>query len=440
MTGMILSADIGTSSLKAAYIDFEGRLIAFGRELYGKDVQGFGTYKWEKAFANVLENLHEQLPGRIIDAVIFSGNGPTLTPITKDNEALSPLFWYDCKTRAKNEADSFFLPHVAWFKENTPEQYNKTRLFLSPHEWLSYKLGAKAMAALPSKIYEPYYWNDEQCRLYDLDRARFPPFIEMGKPVGRVSAEAASFLGPYCGNCLKSGVPIIAGGPDFISALIGTGTMKVGDVCDRAGSSEGINVCAPAPVNGEDYKVLSSAGLRALPHAKEGLWNIGAVIPISGRLFDQYRIESGQQEREYGELLEELIPSTFPIPHSALNKGQAVLCAMAYTVHQALDTLGAAGFTVREMKVSGGQGKNPFWNQLKADITGVTLMLPEITDGELAGNAVLAAAALGAASSVEEAVGKMIRVREQYQPRNTAFWDEKYLQYLKQSHTEKGST
>ena len=432
MAGTILSADIGSSSLKAAFIDFDGRIIAFGREAYalgvtGKNVYGTSAFEWEEALANVLEKLHAQAPGRVIDALCFSGNGPTLAPVTADNETLAPLFWYDGKTSAIKGADSFFLPHVAWFKENAPEQYKKTRLFLSPHEWLSYRFGAEALAALPSDAYKPYYWDDGQCRLYGLDRDKFPPFASMGKPIGRISVEAASLWGPYSGNKIKSGTPIIAGGPDFISALIGTGTMNEGDVCDRAGSSEGINVCASAKVEGP----ISGAGLRVLPHAKEGLWNIGVVIPSSGRLFEQYRTNTGQESRDYVELLEELIPSSFLISPSSLNMGQTVLCAMAFAVRRALLTLEAVGFKVCEMKVSGGQGKNSHWNQLKADITGVTLILPEVADAELAGNAVLTVSALGASSNVEDAAQKMIRVQDVYRPRNTAFWDEKYRQYQK---------
>jgi ribulose kinase len=88
-----------------------------------------------------------------------------------------------------------------------------------------------------------------------------------------------------------------------------------------------------------------------------------------------------------------------------------------------LKDLADSGFIVKEMRVSGGQGKNSRWNQLKADITGVTLTVPEICDCELAGNAVLSAAALGAFGSRKEAANRMIRFREIFEPRNTAFWD-----------------
>ena len=459
MAEIILSADIGTSSLKAAFIDTDGRLIAFSRAAYGEDPEAAGAggsgaggpsaQVWERAFARALEALHARSPACVPGAVCISGNGPTLVPVTREGEALGPLYWHGGKAvpAAGSGALSFFLPHAAWFKQNAPADYKRTSLFISSHEWLAFRLGAEALTVLPQAAYEPYYWDDEQLRLFGLEAEKFPAFVKSGNIMGRVSERAASPFGSIAHNILKSGTPIIAGGPDFISALIGTGTMKAGDVCDRAGSSEGINVCTAGPVTADSS---GADNLRVFPHAREGFWNVGAVIPRSGSLFEQYRAITAQQTRPYKDLLAELIPSDdpdifrdaalfpphsplptpyspVPVPQSPLLQGRSVLCAIGFAVRKAAAALAARGFTVREMIVSGGQGKNPRWNQLKADITGISLKVPEIIDGELAGNAVLAAAALGGAATIAEGADKMVRVRDVYKPRveTASFWDER---------------
>jgi xylulokinase len=281
-----------------------------------------------------------------------------------------------------------------------------------------------------------------QCGLLGIKKKKFPPFLRMGSFAGKVSAKAANLYGSFG---LKSGTPIAAGAPDFISALIGTGVLGAGDVCDRAGSSEGINFCARSGENAE------LKNLRVLPHVKKGFCNIGSLIPASGRLFDLYRTCTKQESRPYEALLAELIPQEFDTRLFRQDStsaqvqcgdktafGRSVLCAIGFSVRRAAEVLESQGFPVKAMRVSGGQGKNPLWNQLKADISGVTLMIPEICDGELAGNAVLAACALEMESRhapeedfervLEAAAGRMIRFREEYRPREEAapFWEERY--------------
>ena len=442
MTGIVLTADIGTSSLKAAYIDLNGKLLAFCRMAYKPDLNGnVCAGAWERAFADTLENLHEQAPGCLVDAICISGNGPTLTPVTAEGDSLPPLYWHDKRTEKPQVSQvyvssSFFLPHAAWFKKNASPLYEKTQFFISSHEWLAFRLGAEPKTVLPSAAYKPYYWDEQQCDLFGLDREKFPPYIKMGEVMGQVSKDAASRFCSFSGNSLKSGTPIIAGGPDFITALIGTGTGKPGDVCDRAGSSEGINACAAAPLKGE--------GFRLLPHAVEGLWNIGIVIESSGRLFDRYRTQAGLENISYEELLKELIPSPgdtglfqnldfspLAASHPSLDTGRAVLCAIGFSVRSALGTLAELGYDISVMRVSGGQSKNRRWNQLKADITGVSLMVPEISDGELAGNAVLAALAMEGSretDALKAATNRMIRFGEVYEPQKNVrdFWENRY--------------
>jgi xylulokinase len=267
----------------------------------------------------------------------------------------------------------------------------------------------------------------------------------MGSLIGRVSAEGA---GRFSG--LRQGTPIVAGGPDFLTAIIGLGALEPGSVCDRAGSSEGINVCVPGP--------LKAPGMRVLPHAVQGLWNVGAVIPSSGRLFEWYRTLTGQTGKSYEDLLSELIPSpgqarplsggfffrqeAFPtgaalrlsspdLPER-VTLGRAVLEAMAFMVRRGAERLRALGLKVEEMGVSGGQGRNRRWNSLKAALTGITLLVPEIPDGELAGDAVLAAQALGEYASMEEAASRMIHIQETFVPpgETASLWEERYRVYM----------
>jgi xylulokinase len=439
---VLLCADIGTSSLKAALIDAGGHERAFARVAYSQEKLSQRTVEaadWERALALALARIFSEAPALSLGAICISGNGPTLVPVTAGGDVLPPLHWYDSRRFEENsglprEGASFFLPHVAWLREKMPGQYEKTACFFSPQDWLLHRLGAEPFTTLPSAAYVPYYWDEAQFRLFAIDREKFPPFAPMGSIAGRVSGDAASRFG------LASGLPLVAGGPDFITALIGAGVLEPGMVCDRAGTSEGINFCAPSPV--------SVPELRVLPHAVEGLWNISVILSSSGSLFEWFRTFSGQRDRAYDEFLREItgppeeggdwfFPGTnFPEKLSAASSappcpgvliapsglttqvrfGRAVVEAIGFMVRDALDTLERYGFSVTEMRLSGGQGKNSRWNQLKADISGCTLLVPEIADGELAGNAILGMTALGESSGLHEAADRMIRIKARYDP------------------------
>lgn len=407
----ILCADIGTSSLKAALIDFDGRNLAFAREVYHHRADGVLARDWEDALRLCLRTIRRNLKARAaIAAVCISGNGPTLVPFTFRDEALPPLHWYDGKVISPSPMQSLFLPHAAWFQAERLSDYERVRYFFSSQEWLLFRLGASPVSVLPSAAYRPYYWDEVQCRNIGFHIEKFPPFVSLGSMIGRVSAQAGYRFK------LPAGIPIIAGGSDFIMALIGVGAISPGLVCNRAGTSEGINLCNAVPIQ--------TSELRVLPHVVDGLWNIGGLIPESGSLFDQYREQTGQSKREYNELLHELIPdepccsSVSDIAHtpSSISLGRSTLETIGFKVRAVLDRFRRHGLLLTEMRVSGGQSKNGGWNQLKANITDCTLLIPEVNDGELAGDAVLAALAIGEVSSLSEAVERMIHIKQRFVP------------------------
>jgi xylulokinase len=459
----ILCADIGTSSLKAALIDTDGHSHGFSREPYAAagSTGSVTADLWERALARALGVLLSQAEVCKPDAICISGNGPTLVPLTENGETLASLHWYQGplgNTAPQKEGApairSFFLPHALRFLREHPGDYEKTRYLFSAQEWLSWRLGADAVTALPAS-YEPYYWDAAQCGMLGLDMEKFPPFVDLGTVIGRLSPEAVRRLSGLAGGFpeerLTVGIPIKAGGSDFIMALIGTGTVEPGMVCDRAGTSEGINYCAGNFVTNSAGSSVASgvspAELRVLPHVNPGYRNISVIIPSSGRLFERYRTLSGQEQRPYEDTLAELIPEgrsllVRELPREAgscgvgvvrgysdtAELGQAVLMVMGFEVRAAMDTLGRHGFPVSEMRLSGGQSKSRRWNQLKADLTGSALLIPEQRDGELAGDAVLGAIALGEAADLREGIGRIVHIQERYIPdeHNAAVYGQRF--------------
>jgi xylulokinase len=403
-----LCADIGTSSLKAALIGPDGVQHAFARVSYPLAGRGSGgpfrgsaffAEDWKTALGTAAAALRRQCD-KPVAAVCVSANGPTFVPVGADGKAFPPLLWYNAGNAGKLTGASLFLPHIKTFITENRALYDKTAAIFSCQEWIAHELGAEAVTVLPGERYEPYYWDEAQCRAIGCDIRKFPPFTPLGAVIGRTNKEAEAAFS------LKKDIPIIAGGPDFIMALIGTGVLHDGLVCDRAGTSEGINVCSKTPA--------ASPLLRTLPHVSRDMFNIGALIPSSGILFDNYRRDTLQDRRDYKEHLDALLKNASLSEKDIA--GRKILLAMARQVKEKIAVLRENGFPITEMRVCGGQAKNALWNKMKAKITGVTLAIPEITDGELAGNACLCAAATGEADGLARAVQRIVRIRERCAP------------------------
>ncbi|MDR1388724.1 MAG: sugar kinase [Treponema sp.] len=404
---LFLCGDLGTSSLKAALISGGGNLLRAERIFY----RGEAPYCWEDAFFTAVELLlssRDDLKDRKPDALVLSGNGPTLVPVTGDGP-LAPLLWSypDSIPGAQNrlspvpgEISSFFLPKIAAFSKLENEAYKKTVMFLTPYEWLNWRCGAPPFSILPRREYERYYWDEAQLSLLGIDPKLFPQKIMMGSIAGTVTRR-----GPL------HGVPIVCAGPDFIMALIGTGTLEEGKCCDRCGSSEGINVCAKMPLSGGIIGGIGGGGFRVLPHILEGYVNIGIVIPKSGTLLSDYAASIGIP-------IEDLPQKIFL---QKLDGGLKILEQLSGAVRAALDKLEAAGYPAASMTLSGGQALFPQWNQFKADRFNRVLLECEIVDAELAGDALVGALALEGknctALDLRQKAAKMIRIRTRYLPR-----------------------
>jgi sugar (pentulose or hexulose) kinase len=147
------------------------------------------------------------------------------------------------------------------------------------------------------------------------------------------------------------------------------------------------------------------------------LWNLGAVIRESGKLQADYRTAS-LSDKSYDEMVNDFLGSETEDAYRA--GGRKVLESMGRSFLKAINDLEAPGFTVGEMILSGGQSRDPLWNQYKANISGRILRIPEITDAELAGNAVLGAAALDGGTIngalLKKKAAAMIRIAKSYLP------------------------
>lgn len=448
---MILAFDFGTTVLKGALLSEKGELKRFSsRELEMVQKKNGGLYEadpvqWKSSFKQIAAELlseRDVIPS--IRAVAVSGNGPTLVPVGMGGESLNPVMsWMDRRATAearliKEMGDfyidpTFYLPKALWLYRNMPDIYEKTRYFLSCPESIIFWLTGEAITILPGSRFEKYYWSPELIGKLGLDNSKFPEFAKPGTSPGRVTAVGAAESG------LPEGIPVVASGPDFIVSLLGTATVSPGRACDRAGTSEGINLCTES--------FITDPRLMGYGHVIEPWFNVSGIISTSGRALDWIKNVVSSRDQEYKDFLGKiggispgsnrliflpyLAGERAPIwdPEAAgafvglrLSHGKeemvkAVLESTGYAMRDVIEVMAENGAEITDLRLTGGPSMSDDWNQIKADITGKNLLVPESTEAALIGDLALALHAIGDSDNLADTAERLVRIKKVYEPR-----------------------
>lgn len=433
-----LCADIGTTSLKAALVSDKGQVLSFSKIEFTSTDKSKIALEWFEALKESIsalkknqieslsenKNLVDSKTGTLnIDAICISGNGPTI--VSEDG---TTLLWNapvdsslipDIKKILPPElsekfSHSLFLPRILAFKNLYKKQFEKQKIFSGP-EYLIWSLSNSQITILPEDRYEAAYWNDQVLTAISGSTANnsspeknestaincspsMGPFVKPGFNCGTITKEIASQLK------ISSSAKVIAGGPDFTVALIGTNTLQQGKLCNRAGSSEGLNWCTAKPV--------FASGIRTLPSVIPGLWNASILSHNSGD-----RIADCKQAYEKENNVEISFSQYIKLCLEEKDKnGAQILQELSDFFKDGISkfrTLSKENsIPLREtVMVTGGQAKNSLWLKHKAECSQINLATCEIPDSELIGDAVLASYGLGLYDSIQEAAEKMVKIK-----------------------------
>ncbi len=364
--------DIGTTSLKAALVTAVGEVVSFCSVPFEEPHDRFVACSWYDAFLRAVEGLACGMGGTdaagavSVAGISVSGNGPTVVTDcgltfrwNEDTGAVSKLVPECART-------SLFIPKILSVRKQFPKVWKKSKKLFSGPEYLIYVLTGNAVTILPEVRFEKAYWNDDMLEACGIKKNLLPGFVKTAFNCGVFKSEDKLAL-EFTDDC-----PVFAGGPDFVVALIGTGTLQAGHLCDRCGSSEGLNFCTDRPVSGES--------LRTLPSVISGLWNVSYLIPDSGELSEEERL-------------------------NAVEKGVGCLRAAAE----------AAGISFPfEMSVTGGQTNDELLLKDKAERLGMKILRPadnHFVHSELLGDACAGWFGLGVYDSLQSAAEKIVRLK-----------------------------
>jgi len=453
---MLLTVDIGTSTFKSAIWAYDGTRLSFASYPLESSAKEGGIHEanpsqWLDAFDACCAKLGNL---NLVQAIIISGNGPSLVPVLGAPAISSSLYvpsekarlWMDRRAVKYSEKvsalmngfvdSSFFLPKILYIKNEEPDLYRRTKSFLGCPEFLAYTLTEQARTVFPCEGFDRWFWDNTILDKLNLDAFKFPPFIRPGDVFGIISKKAAERFG------FKKDIHVISGGPDFFAAILGSGVKKPGQVCNRTGSSDGINLCTE--------KRVSNELLMSYAHPVEPYWNLSGTINTTGRAIEWAKELLGLNTiNDFIKLTKEckngsgglvflpyLAGGRAPIwnPNAkalwnGINLGtgrkefaNSILEGIGFAVKDIISIIEETGEKAEQIYVTGGLAEFENLNQIKADITEKEIISCVSKEAELLGLAMIGSCFMEKYSSFSEASFAMCRAEKHYMP-NPANYD-----------------
>ncbi|MGQ9514454.1 MAG: FGGY-family carbohydrate kinase [Thermoproteota archaeon] len=471
--------DVGTIGCKFVIFTENGSIVSSAYREYPLEIPKPGWLElnpkivWRKIVETVREalNLSKIDPEELVSLAV-SAQGEAFIPIGKDGEVLyNSIATSDSRAKAQTEwlgkkfgawnlfkltghvlFPVFTLNKILWIKENMPKVFGSTKKFLLWEDYVNWKLCGRAAIdhslACRTMMYDisKREWSEEILGTCGIDRDLLSEIHPSGSIVGNISVEASHEVGFSQKTC------VVTGGHDQACGSLGAGVVEPGPIYNVAGTVE---CCMPAVEKPILTENMFGSGCASYPHVVPGKYLILAYNANAGLILRWFRdnlaieerMESQRRQISAYKLLDEaaekvpqgaskliFLPyftgATTPNWNSeargiifglALHHGRAeifraILEGLAYELRYNLEKLIEGGVKVTELRSVGGGARSPLWLQLKADVSGVKVVVPDVSEASSLGAALLAGTGVGVYRSVHDASRTVYRVRASYEP------------------------
>jgi xylulokinase len=282
----VLAVDLGTGGPKVAVISATGRIAAHAFEQVGMQLtdDGGAEQRPDDWWSAVVRSARQAIADSGVDPARIVGVGCTAqwsgtVPIAADGEAIGPsIIWLDSRGASSvKEAVRGALTvqgyspskaarwvrktggipslsgkdpvgHIHFLREQRPDVYAATAVFLEPVDYLNLRLTGLARASHDSitlhwvtdnRDINHVAYDDSLFELAGLDPAMLPELVPTASVIGGLQGTAAAELG------LREGTPVVTGTGDLHSAAVGSGAVNDFDAHLYIGTSSWISCHVP---------------------------------------------------------------------------------------------------------------------------------------------------------------------------------------------------
>jgi xylulokinase len=473
MTALI-GLDVGTTGCKAVAFSEDGELLAAAAREYRVELPhpGWAEQDIDGVWSLALSAMGEAIATagvREVAAIGLSVHGEAVTPVDEAGRPLRPtILGMDTRTDEQNAwlrerfgARRLFertgmpvhtintLPKLLWIREYEPAVWAEAERFLLVEDFLIARMTGRALVsdclASRSQLYDlaAGHWSDEILDALELSPDRLAEVAPSGTAAGRLSAALTDELG------LDSPPLIVTGGHDQACGALGVGLTEPGLAMVSTGTAEVVEVALGSPLVSEPlyegnvsvYRAtvpglylamtLNHSGGLALRWFRDGfcepqlaraaagegdaydLMLAGAPTGPTGLLVLPHFAGAGTPTFDTASKAA-ILGLTFSTTRTDL--AVAILEGLTYELRLNLDLLRDGGVAIDVLRAIGGGARSRLWLQLKADITGIPVITPRVTEAAAFGAALLAGAGAGLWASAAEGAERFLELTERYEP------------------------
>ena len=459
MAKYIIGIDAGTTGIRAIAFDHDSNILS---NAYSEFTQYFPNPGWVEHDANEIWDVTIAMVKKCVEEGGLSFDDMVAIGITNQREttvlwdketgkAVCPsIVWQDMRTadrvtelNAKYAESEFGRlgsicftngtgPKIEWIMQNNPEVKQMIDdgriLFGWVDTWIIWKLtGGRAHITDTSGISGTYMYDYANMKYHDemLKELGIPKEI-LPEPMVTGTYQFDTDPDVFFGYS----IPIAASAGDQTAAAVGQACVKPGMVKNTYGTGSFIVMNAgenfPSTLPWDTGLFIETAN----DIADKQHWAIEGMANVSGSAVQWLRdglgiVENAKEAEELANSVEDnggvyFVPAFGGMPNGSdpyargtiigVTRGttKAHLCraaieAMAYQIVESFEVMAKyAGVEIAGMRADGGGAKNDFLMQFQADILGVPVAVPEVTETTCLGAAYLAGIKMGFWKDMDE--------------------------------------
>lgn len=470
---LLIGCDVGTSSAKAILVDTSGDVLARERCDYPMHRPHPGWAEndpedWVAAVETMILGLRKQVTFQPADlrALAIVAQRDPIVFLDENLRVLGPsVSWIDMRDLAETEqiyqdfgrqaliettglipVPGLALPVIYWVRRHRPALWRKTKYILAAKDFILLRLtGQRATdTSLPARsmLYDlrKLDWSDWICAKAGIAIDLLPPVsYRPWESWGRLRPEIAARLG------LKESTVVAAGGADDTAATLGGGGYRPGDVVVGTGTAACwrvvTNKIAPDIKERADlsphvvpdhyvYEFVITGTGTSLRWFRESFFSDSAGIPASYEdlLAEAARVPPGAKGLMFFPFLEGARAPRYNDNASGVFFGirafhdrahfvRAILEGIAFQYPLVLEEARRFDANIADnITLVDDEARSSLWNQIKADVTGVSITTLKSHNAAAMGAAILAALAAHLFPTVTSAVDSMVKRGHQVPP------------------------